>query len=170
LGSTAHRDLFAQLFVDFTGTPYQIIVATGGQIDPNDFQIPDTFHVEKFLPVGKVMDYSDLVIYHGGAGTAYQIMKAGIPSIVVATHLDQEYQGIATEAHQAGIFLTMHEVLAKPGLILEATERMISDLARYRLHVDVLRLDLLKYNGPIAAADCVENLLQGDSATMCAVE
>jgi UDP:flavonoid glycosyltransferase YjiC (YdhE family) len=170
LGSTAHRDLFARLFADFAGTPYQVIMATGGQIDPKDFQIPDNCYVERLLPVGKIMQYSDLVIYHGGAGTAYQIMRAGLPSIVIATHLDQEHQGLATEAHQVGISLTMHEVLANPGLILEATARIIRDLTSYRLRIDELRRDLLRYDGPITAADYIENFLHGSGAKRRAAE
>ncbi len=159
-GSTAHRDLFRRIFADFAGTRYQVIVATGGQINPQEFNIPPNFSVERFLPVGKIMERADLVIYHGGAGTAYQVMKAGVPSIVIATHVDQEYQGVATEAHQVGIFLTMHEVLKRPRLILEATERVIGDLALYRENARKLQDDLLRYNGPAAAADCLERFIR----------
>jgi MGT family glycosyltransferase len=158
-GSTAHRDLFRLIFTEFADTPYQVIVATGGQIDPKVFQIPANFYVEKFLPVGKIMACADLVIYHGGAGTAYQVMNAGIPSLVIATHLDQEYQGMATETHQVGIFLTMHDVLARPGLLLDTTRRMIEDLAIYQANAKTLQHDLLRYNGSVAAADCIERLM-----------
>jgi UDP:flavonoid glycosyltransferase YjiC (YdhE family) len=54
-GSTAHRDLFRQVFDDFAAAPFQVNVATGGQIDPRDFRIPANVHVEKFLPVGKII-------------------------------------------------------------------------------------------------------------------
>jgi MGT family glycosyltransferase len=157
-GSTAHRDLFRQVFADFANSSYQVIVATGGQIDPKDFQIPANMYVEKFLPNEKIMERADLVIYHGGAGTAYQVMKAGVPSIVVATHLDQEYQGMATEAHQVGVFLTMHDVLVKPRLLHDTTEHVLGHLTKYRRNIRVLQADLRRYNGPAAAADLIEGL------------
>ena len=159
-GSTAHKDLFRTIFSEFAATSYQVIVATGGQIDPQEFHIPPNCYVDRFLPGGKIMEHADLVIYHGGAGTAYQVMKAGIPSIVIATHLDQEYQGISTEGHQVGIFLTMLEVLANPRLIVEATERIIGNLTAYQKHSKKLRDDLLRYDGPVAAADCIEDFIQ----------
>jgi UDP:flavonoid glycosyltransferase YjiC (YdhE family) len=98
------------------------------------------------------------VIYHGGAGTAYQVMKAGIPSIVIATHLDQEYQGVATEAHHVGVFLTMRDVLARRRFLYETTERVLGNLAVYQANARVLQDDLQKYNGPAAAADLIEGL------------
>jgi MGT family glycosyltransferase len=157
-GSTAHRDLFRQVFADFADSSYQVIVSTGGQIDPQDFHIPANFYVEKFLPVGRVMELADLVIYHGGAGTAYQVMKAGLPSIVIATHLDQEYQGMATEAHRVGVFLTMRDVLAQPRLLHNTTESMLGSLAKYRANARILHDDLQRYNSRAAAADLIEGL------------
>jgi UDP:flavonoid glycosyltransferase YjiC (YdhE family) len=159
-GSTAHKDLFRTIFSEFAATRYQVIVVTGGQIDPQEFHIPPNFYVEKFLPGKKIMEHADLVIYHGGAGTAYQVMKAGIPSIVIATHLDQEYQGTSAEGHQVGICLTMLEVLANPGSILQATERLVRNLTTYQESSKKLQNDLLRYDGPIAAADCIEDFIR----------
>lgn len=159
-GSTAHRDLFRVIFTEFAATSYQVIVATGGQIDPQEFHLPPNFYVERFLPGWKIMEHADLVIYHGGAGTAYQVMKAGIPSIVIATHLDQEYQGTSAEEHRVGIRLTMLEALATPGLILQATEKIIANLATYRQHSKKLQNDLLGYDGLVAAADCIEDFIR----------
>jgi UDP:flavonoid glycosyltransferase YjiC (YdhE family) len=155
-GSSTPRDLFQQLFAKFANTSYQVIVTTGGQIDPHDVRLPANFYLEKFLPVGAIMERSDLVIYQGGAGTAYQVMRAGVPSLVIATHLDQEYQGLATEQHKAGRFFTLQEVLANSDLLLEATEEIFKMLPVYREHVRHLQADLARYNGPVAAADRIE--------------
>lgn len=163
-GSTAHEALFRRVFAELGGTRYQVILATGGQIEVKDSDVPPNFRVEIFVPAGKILERADLVVYHGGAGMAYLVMRAGLPSIVIATHLDQEYQGVMTEAHGVGAFLTMREVLARPGLIVETMERLFRELAPYRANVRRLQDDLARYNGASAAADCVEAFVGGWSA------
>jgi UDP:flavonoid glycosyltransferase YjiC (YdhE family) len=37
------------------------------------------------------MGHTGLVTHYGGAVTAHQVIREGIPSIVIAAHLDQEY-------------------------------------------------------------------------------
>jgi MGT family glycosyltransferase len=164
-GSNVPLGLFQQIFAGFADTPYQVVVTTGGQIDLSAVRIPANFYVEKFLPVSQIMERSDLVIYQGGAGTAYQVMRAGVPSLVIATHMDQEYQGLATEQHKAGKFFTLQEVLAEPRLIVEATKEILDNLAMYRQHAVRLQEDLRQYNGPTAAADRIEAFIAAGMKT-----
>jgi UDP:flavonoid glycosyltransferase YjiC (YdhE family) len=158
-GSTGHPDLFRRTFAELGGGRHQVILATCGQIDPRDFEVPANFFVEKFLPVAKVMQIADLVVYHGGAGTFHQAVRAGVPGIVVATHWDQEYAGFLTEKHELGRFLTLRELLASPGALLERTEQVLGSLPLFRERVGKLRAEFLQYDGPKAAADCLERFL-----------
>jgi MGT family glycosyltransferase len=159
-GSTGHPDLFRRIFAEFAGSGYQVILSTGGQIDPRDFDVPRNFVVERFLPNAEIMERADLVIYHGGAGTAYQALRAGVPGIVIATHWDQEFAGFATEDHGLGLYLPMRRVVRSPGLLLRATRGVLQDLSAHRLRAEALQRELRKYDGPVSAADRLEAFLE----------
>jgi UDP:flavonoid glycosyltransferase YjiC (YdhE family) len=158
-GSTAHPDLFHRTFAELAERPWQVILATCDQIDPREFRLPANFVVEKFLPVSKVLEVADLVLYHGGAGTFHQAARAGTPGVVVATHWDQEWAGLLTEERRLGSFLTLREVLRAPGLLSGSVERVLADLPVHRRRSAVLREALAKHDGPAAAADRIEAFL-----------
>lgn len=166
-GSTAHPDLFRCTFTELAERPWQVILATGDQIDPREFRVPGNFVVERFLPISKILEVADLVLYHGGAGTFQLALRAGVPGVVVATHWDQEYAGLLTEQRGLGVFLTLRDVLRAPGLLLAATERVLAEPSAHRERLRSLRDALAKHDGPVAAADRIEEFLDG--AARCAL-
>jgi UDP:flavonoid glycosyltransferase YjiC (YdhE family) len=160
-GSTGHPDLFRATFAEFADRPYQVMLATCGQIDPGDFEVPSNFFVEKFLPVARMMEVADLVIYHGGAGTFQQLIRAGVPGVVIATHWDQEYAGVVSRDRGLGPFLTMREVLSSPGRLRGVVDGLIADLPSYRERAQEIREELYPYDGAKAAAEHLEAFLAG---------
>jgi MGT family glycosyltransferase len=160
MGSTGHLRLFRHLLEAFGDTPYQIIISTGNQIHLSRDDIPQNFYLEPFLPGEQIMELVDVAVHHGGSGTTYQAIRTATPSIVVATHFEQEFQGQALEEHGAGVFLTMLEVLADPRLIATTTEAMLANLGAYERNVRRLQQDLLRYRPVQAAADSIEAFLQ----------
>ncbi len=158
-GSTGHPALFRRAFTELGGGRFRVVVATCGQIDPADFEIPLDFHVAKFLPVSRVLERSDLVVYHGGAGTFHQAIRAAVPGVVVATHWDQEYAGFQTERHGLGSFTTLRQVLATPGLLRATVERALGRRTSARERLRKLREEVLAYDGPATAADRIERFL-----------
>jgi MGT family glycosyltransferase len=159
MGSTGHEGLFQKLIAMLAQTDCQLIVSTAGQVTFRKENLPHNAYITAFLPGEKVMEHADIVIYHGGNGTAYQAIKAGTPCIVIATHLDQEFQGEATEEHGVGIFLTMREVMTNPALVTEAVKKILGDLPTYRQNMHKLQADLLRYNGVKEAADSIEEFI-----------
>jgi MGT family glycosyltransferase len=162
-GSTGHPDLFRLTFTELAERPWQVLLVTGGQIDPREFRLPGNFVVEKFLPGSKILEVADLVLYHGGAGTFHQALRAGTPGVVVATHWDQEYAGLVTERQGLGLFLTLRGVLARPGLLVRAIDQVLGNLSIHRERVEKLRRALRGPDGPAAAADRIEEFLSGAS-------
>jgi MGT family glycosyltransferase len=158
-GSTGHPELFRCAFAELSGGRFRVIVATCGQIDPADFDVPEGFFVARFLPVSRVLERTDLVVFHGGAGTFHQAIRAGVPGVVVATHWDQEYAGFQTERNGLGRFLTLRRVLGTPGSLREAVEGVLRALPETRERVRKLRDEVLAYDGPRAAADRLEAFL-----------
>ena len=136
-----------------------MLLATCGQIREDEFPVPDNFHVVKYLPVGLAMELADLVVYHGGAGTAYQAIRGGVPGVVVATHWDQEHAGFATESHGAGVYFALREVMGSPGLLASGCDRVLGALDAHRERLRPLRAELARYDGPALGADHIEALL-----------
>jgi UDP:flavonoid glycosyltransferase YjiC (YdhE family) len=160
MGSTGAEDLFQEMFSSFSNTEYQIMVSTGGQIEIEENTLSENLYVEQFLPGEKIMERADIVICHGGSLTVYQAIKAGTPCIVIATHLDQEWAGEELQTHKAGIFLTMIRVMAKPSLIMEATETMFDNLDEYKKNMERLQKDLLGYDGLGSAVSGITGFLE----------
>jgi len=159
MGSTGHAALFECMMEVLGDAEYTVIMTTGGQWREPAGRIPSNFRVAKYLPGKPIMQLSDLVIFHGGAGTGYQAMATGTPAIVIATHLEQEFVGQVLEEHRAGLFLTMRQVLAKPVRLRQAIATMLARLDVYRAGMKKLQEDFQRYDPVPQAADCIEEFM-----------
>ncbi len=159
LGSTGHVELFQRLFELLGNTHYQVVVTTGGQIDLSKVKLPPNIFVEKYLNGQKIAELADLVIHHGGTGTAYQAIRALAPAIVIATHAEQQFLGESTEDTGMGVWMTMNEVLRNPRLVLMATEQLLQEGPQRRANIQRLKEDLDRYDPVSAAADWIERWL-----------
>jgi MGT family glycosyltransferase len=165
LGSTGHPDLFAKLIRAFADEAFTVILTTGGQIDFDPVDVPSNFHVADYIPGEAVMNRADVVVFHGGAGTGYQLMGTGTPGVVVATHLEQEFMGELLEDEGAGVFLTMREVLARPERAVTTVKRILADAERFRANMSALQDDLARYRPVEAAVTSVEQFAADRLAT-----
>jgi MGT family glycosyltransferase len=159
MGSTGDPALFAQLIALLGDQNCQVVLTTGGQIDLSLHDVPPNVHVAKYLPGEKVMAMADLVICHGGAGTVYQAIETGTPCIVITTHFEQEFLGAEIEEQGAGLFFSLHEVMARPRLVRDAIVKVLAESESFRGRMADLQQDLMSYNGKVAAADCIEQFL-----------
>jgi len=160
-GSTGNKELFARIFDELADGPWQVVVSTGGQVDPPQGGWPANFIVERLVPGLAIMRIADLVVYHGGAGTFQHALRECVPGIVIATHWDQEYTGYVCEREGLGAFLTLPEVLARRGRLRDVTTQTLADRARYRARLLRLRDEAFPMDGTKAAADHIEAYLRG---------
>lgn len=160
LGSTGHPRLFQTLLKVLARTPCRAILTTGKQIQLAPEEIPTNVRVETFLPGRIVMERSDLVICHGGAGTIYQAIAAGTPCLIVATHFEQELLGQEIEDRGAGRLLALPEVLADETLLPRALQEMLRQSTQYKQKMQELKRAHLRYEGVKAAADAIEAFLE----------
>lgn len=59
-----------------------VVTATGPKLDVATLgEVPDNVRVEKWVPQAELMRYIDLVVHHGGTGTAFTAMCLGIPQL-----------------------------------------------------------------------------------------
>jgi hypothetical protein len=90
-----------------------------GETPPSDsypFYITDNMYVTDYLPGAKIIAYADVVLFHGGSTTFWQVVSSTLNSIrtgigkspalvAVSTHMDQEDIGRIIEQHGLGIHL-----------------------------------------------------------------
>jgi UDP:flavonoid glycosyltransferase YjiC (YdhE family) len=163
-GSTGNEALFSRIFEELADGPWQVVVSTGGQIDPPSGGLPANFIVERLLPGLATMRIADLVVYHGGAGTFQHALRERVPGIVIATHWDQEYTGFVSEREGLGVFLTLRDVLGRRGHLRETTAQALTDRARYRSRLLALPEAGAYADGAKAAADRIEAHLRARAA------
>lgn len=159
LGSTGHPGLFRQVLDLLSRMPYRAILTTGGQISFAPGEVPENVRVERFLPGRLVMERSDLVICHGGAGTLYQAIAAGTPCLIVATHFEQELIGREIEELGAGRLLALPEVLADPKQLEQTLEEMLAHREIYARNMQRLQRAHRDLDGVKAAATTIEAFL-----------
>jgi UDP:flavonoid glycosyltransferase YjiC (YdhE family) len=89
----------------FKGTQYQVVISTGGGVLISELApIPSNIQVFSWVPGPAMLDRAHLAIFHGGY-TRMDILKRGLPSIVIPFHSEQECYGRRMEALGATVVL-----------------------------------------------------------------
>jgi UDP:flavonoid glycosyltransferase YjiC (YdhE family) len=65
--------------------------------------VPSNVHVERWVPQSSVLAACDLVVCHGGSGTTFGALRAGVPLVVCPLYADNSRNGSAVERIGAGI-------------------------------------------------------------------
>jgi UDP-N-acetylglucosamine--N-acetylmuramyl-(pentapeptide) pyrophosphoryl-undecaprenol N-acetylglucosamine transferase len=178
-------DIF-RIFFDALGeTDLQVIASTGARLSPGDLPEPPTnFRLEAWTPGPEAIAASDLVIYPGGYGTTMELIRAGVPGLVIPFHTEQESNGRRLEEAGAGRVLLPVEgeprqvwkdwqagrfsllVYSETGLkapkLKELTLAMLAD-DRYRQNARRLQSLASDFSGPQRAVDLMEGLLASRS-------
>jgi len=73
-----------------TGLDARVLVTTGHGFEPSRLRdVPGNVHVEAWVDQADVLGEAALVVCHGGSGTAYGALAAGVPLVVVPVFADQ---------------------------------------------------------------------------------
>ena len=131
MGSTGDNvviNSIIKFFESETKGNYFLIFNHGNQedVDYSHFSsvnplVSDKMFITDFLPGEKIIPLTDMVIFHGGSTTFWQVVSAGINSldnkknkvpglIVISTHIDQEDIGRHVENHQLGAHFTAKHI------------------------------------------------------------
>lgn len=72
-------------------SPYRFVVTTGGQVsDEAMAAAPPNFRFTKYAPGSQILKHCAAIVFHGGNGTMYQALAAGVPMVALPSHLEQE--------------------------------------------------------------------------------
>ncbi len=110
----------------FNNTEFDVILSTGtGQELPNNLETAENITISEWVPVNKVIPQCDLMIHHGGHGCCLQSIGHGVPSLVIPTMDEREYNARQLYDMGVGLFILPEEL--NPELLLTSARAMVND-------------------------------------------
>ena len=158
LGSESLEELLSQLGA-LTRDGIQIVVATGAAEVAAQDRLPQGVFLEQYVNTDALLPHCDLVCCHGGNGTLYQALAHGLPCVVVATHAEQHYGGKRIRQLGLGRAMTLKHLRRHGMGALVSCVREVLDDDSYRTRAQAFSQHLKHWNGPEAAADAIEALM-----------
>lgn len=155
MGSTGIFDSFLRRTFDVLAkAPFRFLVTTGGQVSEETLSMtPPNFRVTTYAPGAELLKRCQALIFHGGNGTMYQGLAAGVPMIALPSHLEQDICADICVRHGFGIKLRPRRVRGED--VLQAIHEVIKNPA-YRQAAERLAPAVRTANGAQAAADIIE--------------
>lgn len=84
--------------------PARILLTVGRGFAPDRLgRVPGNIHVEQWVAQGDVLGQADLVICHGGSGTTYAALGAGVPLVICPLFADQARNARLVQSAGAGL-------------------------------------------------------------------
>lgn len=126
MGSSGNPELFKVIIAAFADQPYDVFAATTTIIDKADLpNIPANVIVEPFFPVLEVAALADVAVIHGGQGTVYAMLFAGVPFVGVPMFSEQQYTLEVMVRQGCGLVLRRDRCSAK--VLLGAVQRILAE-------------------------------------------
>jgi len=124
IAAAVYRSALAAL----RGSRARILLTVGRRFDTSELgPLPANVHVEGWIDQAHVLDEADLVVCHGGSGTVFGALAAGVPVVVVPVFADQFENG-------------RRVVAAGAGLIVEAAPERFGEARRVISETDAPRI------------------------------
>lgn len=98
-GPVGALQFYKMLMEALGNTNLQVIVSTSAKLSPSQLPTPPpNIRLEPWVPGPAVIARSNLVVYHGGYGTSMELVQAGVPSLIIPFHSEQESNARRLEA------------------------------------------------------------------------
>jgi UDP:flavonoid glycosyltransferase YjiC (YdhE family) len=122
-GSTGLPQYFPVVLDLLRDQDVDVIVTTAGLAEiPNP---PQNCRVAEILPGSSVQRIADLMVCHGGNGTIYQALSAGVPLVGIPTCITQEIE--MDQVERMGCGLQVNEVRFRTKELAHAIQRVLSE-------------------------------------------
>lgn len=101
---TIAADVFRTAMAAVAGLDARVLVTVGRRFDAEQLDgIPDNVHIEPWVDQAVVLDQAEVVVCHGGSGTTFGALAAGVPVVVVPLFADQFANGTKVAEAGAGL-------------------------------------------------------------------
>lgn len=88
------------------GIDARVLLTVGRRFDPSQLgELPRNVHVEPWVDQADALAEADVVVCHGGSGTTFGALAAGVPPVVVPLFADQLPNGVRVAEAGAGVVL-----------------------------------------------------------------
>jgi UDP:flavonoid glycosyltransferase YjiC (YdhE family) len=157
------RSAFQFAIEAVAGLEARVLVTTGRAFDRRLLtDLPSNVFVESWVPQASVFPFASLVLCHGGSGTTYGALAAGLPIVFVPMFADQRTNARLITVAGAGVLVDVGSK-SEPGF----RAIVASDVPRIRAAV----LEVLaKSSYPLAAQVIAEEIASTGSARDCLEE
>lgn len=127
------------------------VVVTRSGLSSHD--VPANVRLVDFVPMNVLLETSDLVVHHGGAGTWASALHHAVPQVALAHEWDCLLRGQQVSDAGAGLSLDPQRTDAET---LATAVRTVLDDARYGLRARALREELRSEPSPLAVVQEIE--------------
>jgi sterol 3beta-glucosyltransferase len=130
------------------------LVTVKGEGFPKGFSADRTLLIIDSFDYDRVLPRCAAVVHHGGSGNTHDVVRAGIPAVVIPVHSDQFFYGWRIAA--LGIGATFPYRTITPDRLHQALARSLTPHVRQRA-AEIGRT-VAQENGVLAAVDAAEKL------------
>jgi UDP:flavonoid glycosyltransferase YjiC (YdhE family) len=124
-GSTGKFSIIEDIVWRLLKEDYQVILTLSGiQLSKKISQHPN-FVSANLINSWEVIPMCNVVIFHGGIGTAYQVLACGKPSITIPFHIEQFWNACRLE--ELGISYLLNSQLISKKRLLSAITRLLAE-------------------------------------------
>lgn len=164
MGSTGILDSFLRrTYEELSKLPYRFVVTTAGQARPETIAMaPANFRIATYAPGNELVHRCKALVFHGGNGSMYQGLAAGLPMIGLPSHLEQKINFEVALRHGFGVQLSARRVSGKK--LVKTLDRILTDPS-YRENAQRFSAAVTAHDGAREAADIIERTaLEGKPA------
>jgi len=154
MGSTGPPKAFQAAIELFRDTEFQVLMTLGSLVKEEDLgPLPPRFFVASYASGDALARRADLIICHGGNGTAYQGLFSGNPIVSWPMLKDQCWN--ARRLSELGVGVTIES----PVEMMDAVAKVLNEPS-YREKAEYFSKILSIYDGPKTAAILIHNYLE----------
>ncbi|HEX5828504.1 MAG TPA: glycosyltransferase, partial [Candidatus Limnocylindrales bacterium] len=121
-------DTMAAILDGLQGLDVEVVATVGPGLDPAALGTrPPRIHVERYVPMSRLLPTCDALVFHGGSGTMMAGLAAGLPLVVLPVAADQPEN--ADRCLAAGVGLAPRTGERDAASIARATREILEDPA-----------------------------------------
>ena len=157
LGSTfPFADIARHVLSAFVAERYHVIVNTGDQFVIDQQDAKGSHEVLPLICLRAYLQISHVVLHHGGHGTAMEVLKAGLPSVVIPFNGDQIDISLRLEQFGCALRIGKYPGDISAGEVAQALHKVLDDPS-YRDNAQRFSQELARWpDGATMAADLIE--------------